>query len=144
MATYKNRDYPTLCPYIYCEDGTAMFDWLRLVFGFTERMRSDRTDGKLGHAELALDGAVVMLAHVEGHKSPRTTGLKPGGLYVHVDDVDAHYVHAKDQGAEVEGEPADQEYGVRGYGVVDLEGNQWWFSTPLTPGRSVATRDYDL
>ena len=134
MTTYENRDYPTLCPYLYCEDGAGMFDWLQRVFGFTERMRSDRPDGALGHAELELDGAVVMLAHVGGHKSPRTTGVRPGGLYVHVADVDAHYAHAKGQGAQVDGEPADQTYGVRSYGAIDLEGNQWWFSTPLSPG----------
>ena len=131
MTTYDNRDYPALSPYLYCEDGSAMFDWLQRVFGFSERMRTDRPDGTLGHAELELDGAVVMLAHVEGHKSPRTTGVRPGGLFVHVADVDAHYAHAKGPGAQVEGEPTDQSYGVRSYGALDLEGNQWWFATPL-------------
>ena len=139
MATHETPEhreypeYPTLCPYLYCEDGTAMFDWLQRAFGFRERMRSDTPDGIIHHAEIELDGAVVMLAQVEGHKSPRTTGVTPGGFFVHVADVDAHYARAKGEGAEVDGEPVDKPYGVRTYGALDPEGNQWWFATPLSP-----------
>jgi uncharacterized glyoxalase superfamily protein PhnB len=63
----------------------------------------------------------------------RATRTKHLGMSVDVrvvDDVDAHYgAHAA--GAEVEGEPVDQPYGVRSYGAFDAEGHQWWFVKPL-------------
>ena len=53
------------------------------------------------------------------------------GMYVYVDDVDAHYARAHAAGAEVEGEPVDQPSGVRSYGAIDAEGHQWWFVKPI-------------
>ncbi|MEX1009225.1 MAG: VOC family protein [Acidimicrobiia bacterium] len=52
-------------------------------------------------------------------------------MYVSVDDVDTHYARATAAGADVEGEPVDQPYGVRSYGALDPEGHQWWFVKPL-------------
>jgi uncharacterized glyoxalase superfamily protein PhnB len=48
-----------------------------------------------------------------------------------VDDVDAHFEHAKARGARIEREPEDQPYGQREYEVLDLEDHRWWFATPL-------------
>ncbi len=53
------------------------------------------------------------------------------GLYVHVDDVDAHFERAKAAGAEIEGPPEDKPYGDRVYGALDPEGHQWWFAQAL-------------
>ena len=53
------------------------------------------------------------------------------GLVIHVADVDAHYARARAAGAELMGEPRDQEYGQREYGARDPDGHQWWFATPL-------------
>ena len=92
------------------------------AFGFTERMRSLAPDGRLGHCELTLGNAVVMLGTPPGYSSPLTRGDTPSfGMYVHVDDVEAHFEHAK------------------AAGPVDPEGNQWWFATPLA-GRASSTR----
>jgi uncharacterized glyoxalase superfamily protein PhnB len=48
---------------------------------------------------------------------------------VFVDDVDAHYDHAKRSGATVVREPEDQFYGDRNYGAHDPEGHEWYFGT---------------
>ena len=139
MPTYAGNDYPTVCPYLYYEDGAAAADWLVAAFGFTERMRSLAPDGSLGHCELTLGTAVVMLGTPPGYRSPLTRGDTPSfGMYVHVDDVEAHFEQAKAAGAVIEAAPADQTYGVRSYGAVDPEGNQWWFATPLA-GRASST-----
>jgi uncharacterized glyoxalase superfamily protein PhnB len=50
----------------------------------------------------------------------------PSGLVVHVDDVDAHFAHAR---ARIDAEPVDQPYGQREYGARDPEGHRWWFAT---------------
>jgi uncharacterized glyoxalase superfamily protein PhnB len=43
------------------------------------------------------------------------------------------YIYYEDMAAmiDVEGQPVDQPYGVRSYGVLDPEGHQWWFVKPL-------------
>jgi uncharacterized glyoxalase superfamily protein PhnB len=51
------------------------------------------------------------------------------GVYVVVEDVDAHYARAKAAGAAIAMELRDTDYGSREYSVHDLEGNLWAFGT---------------
>ena len=46
-----------------------------------------------------------------------------------VSDPDAHYARAVAAGAEILIDIADQEYGGRGYGCLDIEGHMWWFGS---------------
>ncbi|MGH3051296.1 MAG: VOC family protein [Gaiellaceae bacterium] len=52
-----------------------------------------------------------------------------GGVYVVVEDVDAHCAVARDAGAEITRGPEDTDYGSREYGVRDPEGLAWHFGT---------------
>jgi uncharacterized glyoxalase superfamily protein PhnB len=131
MTTDVPTEYPALCPYIYYVDLPAAIDFLDDAFGFRERFKEVRQDGSLGHVEMELGTAVLMMGSPPGVKSPAQLGQSNVGMYVHVPDVDAHYQKAVAAGADVEGEPEDMPYGVRSYGVKDLEGHQWWFVTPL-------------
>jgi uncharacterized glyoxalase superfamily protein PhnB len=63
--------------------------------------------------------------------SPHHAAASHGGLSVRIPDVDAHYARVKAAGAHIESEPTDQPYGLREYGVRDLENHRWWFSSPL-------------
>ena len=72
-------------------------------------------------------GRVTAEHHLE---SPLVADVANSGLVVFVDDVDAHYQHARWAGARIESEPVDQPYGQREYGARDLEGHRWWFTTP--------------
>lgn len=123
--------YPTICPYLYYQDARAAMKFLETAFGFRERFCTTDETGAVRHAEMELDGGVVMLGQPSDTKTPKQLGQTTGGIYVHVKDVDAHYAQAKAAGAEVDGEPADQDYGVRSYGALDPEGFQWWFAEPL-------------
>ena len=124
--------YPTLTPYVFYADVAAAIEFLDAAFGFKERMRSEEQDGTIRHAEVQLGYAVVMMGGPPGYKNPKQLGGHVTvGMYMQVDDVDAHYQRAKAAGAELQGEPADQDYGVRSYGALDLEGQQWWFAQPL-------------
>ena len=53
-----------------------------------------------------------------------------------VPDVDAHFRHAREAGAEIEREPADQPYGQREYSARDAEGGRWYFATRTAPLRT--------
>ena len=125
------EDYPTICPYIYYQDARGAMEFLEKAFGFRERFCSTDEDGQVRHAEMELNGGVIMIGGTPALKSPKQIGQTTGGFYVHVPDVDAHLAQAKAAGAEIESDIADQDYGVRSYGALDPEGFQWWFSTPL-------------
>jgi uncharacterized glyoxalase superfamily protein PhnB len=131
VAHYEGRDYPTICPYVFYRDGDAALEYLTRVFGFHERLRTTTPDGSVGHAEVQLGESVIMVGCPPDFVTPKELGTATVGLYVHVDDVDAHYQRAVDAGAVPDDQPTDQPYGVRSYGIKDLEGHQWWFSQPL-------------
>jgi len=128
MADPTTLKYVTISPYLYYEDGIAALEWLAKAFGFKERMRHVDQDGALRHGEMQLNNAVIMLGTPPDYKNPKHLGAVTGGLYVYVDDVDAHYEQAKAAGAEIQTPPTDQDYGDRNYGALDPEGFQWWFA----------------
>ena len=55
-------------------------------------------------------------------------GIVPG-IYLAVDDVDAHHDKAVAAGAEIAYPLTDQPYGSREYAVRDLEGHLWYVGT---------------
>lgn len=121
-------------PGLVYADVAAACDFLTHVFGL-EAGRVDRdAAGVAQHAELTAGDGVIWLHRVApeyGLQSPQTAGCDTAGLSVMVDDVDAHYRHAKDAGAVIVYEPADMPYGVREYGVRDSENRLWSFMTPI-------------
>src|SRR5690349_21048337 len=108
-----------IIPYLAYADAPAAISFLCGAFGFTERFRMPMDDGRIGHAEIACeDGNVLYLASLwkeAGNMSPKDLPGVHCQLYCMVDDVDAHFRRARDAGATVIGEPADQPYGVRTY-----------------------------
>lgn len=130
------------------EDAAAAIDWLTRAFGFSERegQRYTSEDGTVGHAELELQGEIVMLAtpnreyqspkrHRETCEAARRWLDNPwvvDGVYVQVDDVDEHHARAVEAGAVVIRPLADAEgIGERLYTAEDLEGHRWMFAQPL-------------
>ena len=129
MPKNPPEGYPRISPYLYYEDAGAMIDWLTQAFGFSERLRVPGEGGRVMHAEIELDGGVVMLASPprERFENPARLGASTASVYTYVDDVDAHFERAREAGAEVLQEPNDQPYGDRHYGAKDPEGHEWWF-----------------
>ncbi|MEU9003398.1 VOC family protein, partial [Streptomyces sp. NPDC048551] len=83
------------------------------------------------HAELSYgSGAVMLGSKGRGGAFDRAMAQAgPSGVYVVVDDVDAHHRRAVEHGVEILMEPTDQEYGSRDYMARDGEGNVWSFGT---------------
>jgi uncharacterized glyoxalase superfamily protein PhnB len=121
----------SIAPYLFYKDGIAALEWLSNAFGFRERMRQVGQDGALQHGEMQHGNATIMLGCPPDYRNPKELGQVTVGLYVRVDDVDAHYARSVAAGAEIEGAPVDKPYGDRLYGVRDLEGHQWWFASPV-------------
>ena len=115
-------------PYLLYEDVGAAIDWLGEAFGFREELRYPEPDGRISHAEVRVGEASIMLGNPgPDYRSPRHTGCVSQMVVVQVDDADAHFERARDAGATILAEPADQPYGVRDYRVEDLEGHRWSF-----------------
>jgi uncharacterized glyoxalase superfamily protein PhnB len=122
-------------PLLVYEDIEAAHDFLVRTFGFAAGSIERDGQGEVVHGEVTAGDVVIWLHRVSPEHemaSPRTMDAQSGGLVVHVDDVDAHFEHARAAGARIDSEPTDQEYGQREYGVRDTEGHRWWFATPLT------------
>jgi uncharacterized glyoxalase superfamily protein PhnB len=125
-------------PYLLYEDGAAAIEFLTQAFGFREEMRTTGGAGGL-HAELevAPDGGWIHLGQPrDGFRNPAVVG-KTSLVYVVVDaDIDGHYARARDAGARIVEEPADQDYGYRRYGCADPQGHEWYFAQPLAEAES--------
>jgi PhnB protein len=115
--------------YHSCEDA---LEWLSGTFGFEEVLRYTGEQGYVSHAEMRLGDAHIFMGNPgEGYRNPKEQGGETVGLYVYVDDVDAHFEHTKAAGAEITEEIVDQEYGDRRYTVLDPEGHKWFFATEI-------------
>lgn len=126
-------------PYLLYEDGAAAIEFLTKAFGFREEMRTTGNAGGM-HAELevAPDGGWVYLGQPqEGFRNPAVVG-KTSLVHVIVGDIDGHHARAKDAGARIIEEPADQDYGYRRYGCVDPQGHEWYFAQRLAEEASGA------
>ena len=110
------------------------FDYLVGVFGLGPGQLTRDGDGHVVHGEIQAGDGVVWL-HPEspafGLSSPRSLGAATASVAVMVDDVDAHFRHAKESGAPIDYEPIDQPYGYREYSARDSEGGLWSFMKPL-------------
>ncbi|MCF3121736.1 VOC family protein [Streptomyces arenae] len=126
---------PGIFPTLLYADAKAAIAQLTEAFGFTEVSVYEGEDGRVVHAELAQgNGAVMLGSRGTGSVYDRAmAGAGPCGVYVVVDDVDAHHRHAKEHGAEILMPPTDQDYGSRDYLARDAEGNVWSFGT-YAPG----------
>jgi uncharacterized glyoxalase superfamily protein PhnB len=106
------------------------------AFGFQAGGVVRSSDGQAVHGEVQVGDATIWLHRAtseHGLDSPLGPSVSNNGLVVYVDDVDAHFKQARAAGAKIDSEPVDQPYGQREYGARDLEGQRWWFATPLSP-----------
>ena len=121
-------------PILVYEDIEAAHDYLVSTFGFTSGGLHRSDDGTVVHGEVRVGDGVIWLHRVTSEfdlASPRGAPVSPGGLSVIVPDVDAHFARANAAGAHIDGAPTDQDYGLREYGVRDLENHRWWFASPV-------------
>ena len=119
-------------PYLCVRGGADALEFYKKAFGATEVMRMDMPDGRVGHAEIRIGTALVMLADEfpeMGFKSPQTLGGSPVLIHVYVEDVDAFVERAVAAGATLKRPVQDQFYGDRSGGVEDPFGHSWYFAT---------------
>ena len=113
--------YTAVTPYLIVEDAAGFLDFLTNAFGAVERLRIPMGEGLIGHAEVEIGGAAVMLSD----EAPPDFPVSSSQIHLYVEDVDAVYAQAVGAGATGVAEPADQFYGDRIARVADPSGNVW-------------------
>ena len=120
-------------PSIHYRDAPAALDWLEKAFGFERHMVVEGEGGTIEHAELRVGSGMVMIGTARDERflarTPEEVGATTGGIYVIVEDPDAHHERAKAAGAEILMELTDQPYGSRDYTARDPQGHLWHFGT---------------
>lgn len=123
----------TITPYLCVSPAGDAIDWYRDHFGAVETLRYTGDDGRVGHAEMTIGGATVMLSDEYPELdvvSPATLGGTPTTLHLIVPDVDATYERVVAGGARVAHPPKDEAYGFRGFSMLDPFGHRWMVQTP--------------
>lgn len=115
------------------DDIAAAHEYLVRVFGLTAGALHQDDQGRYVHGEVCAGDHMIWLhPSADDYKSPASLGATTGMTVINVDDADAHYQRCTTAGAQVIEEPTDQGYGVREWGARDLEGQLWFFHSPLT------------
>ena len=119
--------YTAVTPYLIVEDAAGFLEFLAEAFGAVERTRMPMGEGLIGHAEVEIGGAAVMLSDALPPDFPATSSQ----MHLYVEDVDAVYAQAVSAGAVAAAEPEDQFYGDRVARVVDPSGNRWFIASHI-------------
>ncbi|GHG70969.1 VOC family protein [Streptomyces griseocarneus] len=130
---------PAICPALLYDDAHAAIRQLTDAFGFARTALYESEDGTVLHAELVHGNGMVMVGS-RGRggifdQAMRQAG--PAGVYVVVEDTDAHHARAAEHGVEILMPPTDQEYGSRDYMARDVGGNIWTFGTYAPKGPEI-------
>ena len=111
-----------LMPYLMMEDAAKFIDFIKAVFD-AEMAHQDTRGDIIGHCEANISGSRIMFSQSRGEWKPATANM-----FVYVDNADATYAKAVENGATTVMPPDDQEYG-RSCGVTDPCGNTWWITS---------------
>ncbi len=127
---------PAIIPCLVYRDAPRAIDFLCDAFGFARHaVHADRDI--VHHAQLLLEGNMIMLSTAQDHSRDRfamvpigdISGQSPMCICVVLADPDAHHAVAKVAGADIINSPHDNAYGGRGYEVRDSEGVVWSFGS---------------
>ena len=125
-------DYAGITPYLSVKGAADAIEFYKKAFGATEMSRLANPDGTLGHAEIKIGNALVMLADeypAYGNLSPKTLGGSSVRLHMYVEDVDAFFNQAVSAGATVLNPVMDMFYGDRWGYIKDPFGHLWSIAT---------------
>jgi PhnB protein len=124
----------TLNAYINIKGCSEAIEFYKKAFGATERYRLLMPGGKIAHAEIEIEGSLLMMADENpdwGTKSPQTLGGNPMTFGLYVTDVDTSFKKAIAAGATTIMPVKDEFYGDRVGQVMDPFGYKWMITTHI-------------
>lgn len=118
-------------PTMVYRDAQAAIRFLTEGLGFEQvAVHPGESDGEVAHAEFAwpAGGGVMLSSAVEGNEfAVVADGVT--SVYLVTADPDAAFERATEAGARVLRPLRDEDYGNRGFTVLDHEDNRWSFGT---------------
>lgn len=118
--------YTSVTPWIISRNSAALIELLQQAFQAEELARVYVGDGIIGHAEVRIGDAVVMMFDAKPEWPD-----SPAYLRLYVEDCDAVYQQALAAGAVSVTEPTSLFFGDRVGRVRDPFGNLWWIQTRM-------------
>jgi PhnB protein len=113
--------YTTVTPWLISRDTPRLIEFVKQAFGAIELSRLIRADGRVGHAEVRIGDAVVML-----FDTPPGWPPTPGFLRLYVEDADKVHRQAVAAGGISVTEVTHLFFGDRVGRIRDPLGNVWW------------------
>ena len=135
MMSDTKQTVSTVIPCLRYRDAPAANEWLCRAFGFKEHLVVHDDQGGIAHSQLGFGNGMIMLGSVRGDgygsliRQPDEAGGETQAPYVVVEDPDAHYARAREAGAVIVMEIADQDHGGRLYTCRDPENHVWSFGS---------------
>jgi PhnB protein len=124
----------SLNPYIIIKGCNDAIEFYKKAFGATERFRLLMPNGSVAHAEILIEGSLLMLSDENpdwGAVSPTTLGGSSVALSIYVEDADKVFQQAIDAGGTVVMPIKDEFYGDRTGQVMDPFGYKWMIATHI-------------
>jgi len=104
------------------------------AFGAIEKLSLLMPDGKIAHAEIEIEGSILMLAEENpewGTHSPESLGGSPITISLYVKDVDKSFLRALEAGATEVMAVKNEFYGDRAGQLIDPFGFKWHIATHI-------------
>ncbi|HKI05329.1 MAG TPA: VOC family protein [Thermoanaerobaculia bacterium] len=121
-------------PYLCVKGAAGAIEFYEKAFGAQEVLRLAEPGGRIGHAEIRIGEARIMLADEYpelGFLSPPSIGGSAVSIALQVEDVDAVAARAVAAGAKLTRPVRDEFYGERSGKLEDPFGHVWQVSTPI-------------
>jgi PhnB protein len=124
--------YTSVTPYLIVKGASRAIEFYNQAFGATELMRFADPGGKVGHAEIKIGNALIMLADEFPERDilgPESRGGTSVSFLLYVEDVDTQFDRTIAAGAKALRPVQDQFYGDRSGMVQDPFGHSWTIAT---------------
>jgi uncharacterized glyoxalase superfamily protein PhnB len=124
-----------IIPTLRYRNAPKMLEWLVEAFGFKRHAIHEDGKGGIAHAQLTLDGGMIMLSSARDDEfgkvqsTPAALGGTTQSPYIIVENVDEIYARALSVGAKIVMPLKDEDYGGRGFTCRDPEGHVWNFGS---------------
>lgn len=131
------RDHPPITPCLTVHDADAAILFYRRAFEAIEKRRLASRDGRVTHAELVINGGLIVLADEmpdsDAVMAPTPGAGAPVSLGVRLSEpaaVDTWFARATSNGATPEMAPIDGFWGGRFAALRDPFGHRWMLNAP--------------
>lgn len=128
------KGYSSVTPYLIVNQAGDAIEFYKKAFAAKEMMRFEQPDGRIGHAELKIGDAIIMIADEcpeVGARSPEAFGGSAISIHLYMKNVDMVVDKAVSAGAKLVKPIENMFYGDRSGTLEDPYGHKWHVATHI-------------